>query len=333
LQQVPLPRSRGKGRSAACATPASANGHCLRHWYSIGYAVLLCEAARLACVGVLTPRPGLASCCGARARSGLLVQALSLALPVSQRAARAAGAAAAGAAVAVPLRGGQRGGGNGLPSAAAGRRARPGRWRDRLHRQVRRARAGQARVRRCCARTRAQRHRRQGLARGRAAGAPCSRPLSTNTWLPPRQRCAASDTGHKPDKRYRRPRSPLRHKLTAPCLLLTLYPTIPCYTLLLTPAPLAVQDLAGAEVRFGDVGDVAELRRVGFSEPVDVVVSCLASRTGGKVRVGGGTAHLVAGDRSPLGMRNACCLACVSGSGSLSPAARSLGDAPGIPTL
>ena len=42
------------------------------------------------------------------------------------------------------------------------------------------------------------------------------------------------------------------------------------------------QDLAGASVRFGDVGDAAALERVAFDQPVDVVVSCLASRTGGK---------------------------------------------------
>ncbi len=83
--------------------------------------------------------------------------------------------------------------------------------------------------------------------------------------------------------------------------------------------PLAAQDLAGAEVRFGDVGDVAELRRVGFSEPVDVVVSCLASRTGGKVRVGSGAVHTVAGDRSSLGMWDACGLMCVSGPGCQPP--------------
>ena len=44
-----------------------------------------------------------------------------------------------------------------------------------------------------------------------------------------------------------------------------------------------VQEFAGAEVRFGDVQDLESLRSVAFAEPVDVVVSCLASRTGGKV--------------------------------------------------
>ncbi len=87
------------------------------------------------------------------------------------------------------------------------------------------------------------------------------------------------------------------------------------HSLRLTSGPLAAQDLAGAEVRFGDVGDVAELKRVAFSEPVDVVVSCLASRTGGKVRGKGGAAHLVAGDMSPVGMWDACGLVCVSGTG------------------
>lgn len=42
--------------------------------------------------------------------------------------------------------------------------------------------------------------------------------------------------------------------------------------------------MAGASVRFGDVGDAAALQRVAFDQPVDVVVSCLASRTGGKAR-------------------------------------------------
>ncbi len=45
----------------------------------------------------------------------------------------------------------------------------------------------------------------------------------------------------------------------------------------------AAQEFAGAEVRFGDVQDVESLRVVAFAQPVDVVVSCLASRTGGKV--------------------------------------------------
>lgn len=40
-------------------------------------------------------------------------------------------------------------------------------------------------------------------------------------------------------------------------------------------------ELEGADVRFGDVTDVASLERVAFADPVDVVVSCLASRTGG----------------------------------------------------
>ena len=35
-------------------------------------------------------------------------------------------------------------------------------------------------------------------------------------------------------------------------------------------------------MRFGDVSDPASLRAVAFRDPVDVVVSCLASRTGGK---------------------------------------------------
>ena len=44
-----------------------------------------------------------------------------------------------------------------------------------------------------------------------------------------------------------------------------------------------MQELAGADVRFGDVTDMESLRRVAFADPVDVVVSCLASRTGGLV--------------------------------------------------
>lgn len=44
-----------------------------------------------------------------------------------------------------------------------------------------------------------------------------------------------------------------------------------------TPRP---QEFAGIDVRFGDVLDVASLKAVAFKDPVDVVVSCLASRTG-----------------------------------------------------
>ena len=54
---------------------------------------------------------------------------------------------------------------------------------------------------------------------------------------------------------------------------------------------VCVQEFAGADVRFGDVQDMESLRAVGFSEPVDVVVSCLASRTGGKVRGRGALKH------------------------------------------
>jgi divinyl chlorophyllide a 8-vinyl-reductase len=43
-----------------------------------------------------------------------------------------------------------------------------------------------------------------------------------------------------------------------------------------------VADFPGAEVRFGDVKDVNSLSRNAFPQPVDVVVSCLASRTGGR---------------------------------------------------
>ncbi|KAI3428321.1 hypothetical protein D9Q98_006701 [Chlorella vulgaris] len=41
------------------------------------------------------------------------------------------------------------------------------------------------------------------------------------------------------------------------------------------------QELAGADVRFGDVSDMSSLRGTAFKDKVDVVVSCLASRTGG----------------------------------------------------
>ena len=41
------------------------------------------------------------------------------------------------------------------------------------------------------------------------------------------------------------------------------------------------KDFPGAEVVCGDVTDISSLRANGFSKPVDVVVSCLASRTGG----------------------------------------------------
>jgi len=43
-----------------------------------------------------------------------------------------------------------------------------------------------------------------------------------------------------------------------------------------------VKEFPGADVRFGDVTNADSLRSVGFSDKVDVVVSCLASRTGGK---------------------------------------------------
>ncbi|DBA92217.1 TPA: hypothetical protein ACH3X1_015926 [Trebouxia sp. C0004] len=42
------------------------------------------------------------------------------------------------------------------------------------------------------------------------------------------------------------------------------------------------KDFKGADVRFGDVSSKDSLRNSAFSEPADVVVSCLASRTGGK---------------------------------------------------
>lgn len=42
-----------------------------------------------------------------------------------------------------------------------------------------------------------------------------------------------------------------------------------------------IKEFEGAEVVFGDVTDMESLKKVGFAKPVDVVVSCLASRTGG----------------------------------------------------
>ena len=44
-----------------------------------------------------------------------------------------------------------------------------------------------------------------------------------------------------------------------------------------------LQDFNGADVRFGDVSSKESLRETAFRDPADVVVSCLASRTGGKV--------------------------------------------------
>ena len=36
-------------------------------------------------------------------------------------------------------------------------------------------------------------------------------------------------------------------------------------------------------MRFGDVSDLEAIQNVAFADDIDVVVSCLASRTGGKV--------------------------------------------------
>ena len=47
---------------------------------------------------------------------------------------------------------------------------------------------------------------------------------------------------------------------------------------------LRLQEFEGAQVQFGDVTDPQSLTQNGFVQPVDVVVSCMASRTGGKVR-------------------------------------------------
>ena len=43
-----------------------------------------------------------------------------------------------------------------------------------------------------------------------------------------------------------------------------------------------IADCPGAEVRFGDVLDPASLKTQAFDQPADVVVSCLASRSGGR---------------------------------------------------
>jgi len=42
-----------------------------------------------------------------------------------------------------------------------------------------------------------------------------------------------------------------------------------------------IKEFPGARVVFGDVTDVASIKKAAFDKPVDVVVSCLASRTGG----------------------------------------------------
>lgn len=43
-----------------------------------------------------------------------------------------------------------------------------------------------------------------------------------------------------------------------------------------------IKEFEGADVRFGSVSNMESLSSTAFSSPVDVVVSCLASRTGGK---------------------------------------------------
>jgi NAD(P)-dependent dehydrogenase (short-subunit alcohol dehydrogenase family) len=40
------------------------------------------------------------------------------------------------------------------------------------------------------------------------------------------------------------------------------------------------KEFAGADVKFGDVTDLDSIRKVAFENKVDVVISCLASRTG-----------------------------------------------------
>lgn len=60
-----------------------------------------------------------------------------------------------------------------------------------------------------------------------------------------------------------------------------------CRHVQLTPVPtfflsLTPQEFAGANIVFGDVTNLDSLRKTAFNGPVDVVVSCLASRTGGK---------------------------------------------------
>ena len=53
--------------------------------------------------------------------------------------------------------------------------------------------------------------------------------------------------------------------------------------------PCAPRSPRWAEVRFGDVMSLDSLSSVAFKDTVDVVVSCLASRTGGQ-RCGAGVA-------------------------------------------
>ena len=65
------------------------------------------------------------------------------------------------------------------------------------------------------------------------------------------------------------------------------------------------KDFPGAEVVCGDVTDMSSLRTNGFAKPVDVVVSCLASRTGGlqvpKVSEARELSELAAGHRAAHG--------------------------------
>lgn len=44
------------------------------------------------------------------------------------------------------------------------------------------------------------------------------------------------------------------------------------------------QEFPGAEVVFGDVMSTDSLKAIAFKRHVDVVISCLASRTGGVVK-------------------------------------------------
>ena len=47
---------------------------------------------------------------------------------------------------------------------------------------------------------------------------------------------------------------------------------------------MVLQGFPNADVRFGDVIDLESLKSSAFKDPVDVAVSCMASRSGGKVQ-------------------------------------------------
>jgi divinyl chlorophyllide a 8-vinyl-reductase len=64
-----------------------------------------------------------------------------------------------------------------------------------------------------------------------------------------------------------------------------------------------LRELAGADVRFGDVGSMDSLSAVAFKDKVDVVVSCLASRTGARAGAVGHGAGQGRAARASLSMQ------------------------------